>query len=91
MIYSPWQESKGDSLVEHQGLLIPVWLNPFPNNNVEHTHLDFYFNTVENNHTITLNDKIKIHMDHVFPTCACCNDEFISLDTPKGNRPTYKD
>ena len=30
-------------------------------------------------------------MDHVFPACACCGDEFISLDTPKGNRAMCKD
>ena len=53
--------------------------------------LDFGSNTIENNHDITCNDKIEIHMDYLFSACACCGDEFISLDTPKGNRSMRKD
>ena len=63
----------------------------FLNNNVEHVYLDFGSKTVETNHSITYNDNIESHIDQIFPACTCYGDEFICLDTPKGNRPMYKD
>ena len=62
-----------------------------PNNNIEHAYLDFGSNIVETNHSLTCEDKVEIHMDHMFPACMYCGKEEISLDATKGNRPMCKD
>ena len=66
-------------------------LTLYPNNDIEHPHLDFGSNIEENNHSLSCEHKVEICVDHVFPSCVLCGKEDISLDTPKSNRLMYKD
>ena len=62
-------------------------LNLCRNDNAEHDDLDLGSNIVENNHSLTCEDKVEIHIDNMFPLCVHCVKWDISLDSLKGNQP----